>query len=51
MNISRGRYIAQRKAGPLIKYKEFANNVKRRMFKDYARSGAAAPRPRLRPWR
>ena len=30
--------MAQRKAGPLIKYKEFANNVKRRMFKDYARS-------------
>ena len=40
VNIGRGRFIKQRLAGPLIKYKEFANNVKRRMFKQYA---AGAP--------
>jgi SAM-dependent methyltransferase len=28
--------MAQRKAGALIKYKEYANNVKRRMVKQYA---------------
>ena len=39
--ISRGQYMAHRKVGPLIKYKDFANKVKRRMFKQYAKNAAS----------
>ena len=36
LSVPRGAYMQQRKSGPLIKYKEFANSVKRRMYAEYA---------------
>ena len=41
LQVSRKAYMQQRREGPLIKYKEFANNVKRRMFKAYAHRAAS----------
>ncbi len=36
LHVPRGAYMKSRSAGSLIRYKEFANSVKRRMIKVYA---------------
>ena len=61
VQVPRTTYLAQRKAGPLIKYKDFANNVKRRMYKAYAHHAGCLldlgcgrggeGRARSEPWR
>ena len=35
-NVNRGDYFKNRRSGPLYKYKDFANNVKRRLIKQHA---------------
>ena len=40
-NVNRGDYFKNRRSGPLYKYKDFANNVKRRLIKQHAGRAAS----------